>query len=129
MEAPVVPPGLFPQEFRPSAGVGFRHGRRPDTGFLVVCLLVRGSHISPFLRWHPSAGDARRSAEVYGHHQFPATTKKYANFTLLDLSLGFWANGGHAEAWDLDAFIYGLTSLSGSDILVLAWTLEELHHA
>lgn len=35
------------------------------------------------------------------------------NFTLLDLSLGFWANGGHAEAWDLDAFIYGLTTLSG----------------
>ena len=50
-------------------------------------------------------------------------------FTLLDLSLGFWANGGHAEAWDLDAFIYGLKTLSGSDILVLAWTLEEFHHA
>lgn len=49
------------------------------------------------------------------------------NFTLLDLSLGFWANGGHAEAWDLDAFIYGLMTLSGSDILVLAWTLVELH--
>lgn len=52
----------------------------------------------------------------------------YGNFTLLDLSLGFWANGGHADAWDLDAFIYGLMTLSGSDILVLAWTLEELHN-
>ena len=51
------------------------------------------------------------------------------NFTLLDLSLGLWANGGHAEAWDLDAFIYCLTTLSGPDILVLAWTLEELHIA
>ena len=51
------------------------------------------------------------------------------NFTLLDLSLGFWANGGHAEAWDLDAFIYGLKTLSGSDIFVLAWTLEKFHHA
>jgi hypothetical protein len=50
-------------------------------------------------------------------------------FTLLDLSLGFWANGGHAEAMDLDAFIYCMTTLSGSDILVLAWTLEELHHS
>ena len=50
------------------------------------------------------------------------------NFTLLDLSLGFWANGGHAEVWDLDAFIYGLMTLSGPDILVLAWTLEELHN-
>lgn len=50
-------------------------------------------------------------------------------FTLLDLSLGFWANGGHAEMWDLDAFIYCLTTLSGFDILILAWTLEELHHA
>ena len=51
------------------------------------------------------------------------------NFTLLDLSLGFWANGGCAEAWDLDAFIHGLTTLSGPDILVLAWTLEKLHNA
>jgi len=50
------------------------------------------------------------------------------NFTLLDLSLGFWANGGRAEAWDLDAFIYGLMTLSGSEIFVLAWTLEELHN-
>lgn len=50
-------------------------------------------------------------------------------FSLLDLSLGFWANGGHAEAWDLDAFIYGLKTLSSSDIFVLAWTLEELHKA
>ncbi|MDN4646582.1 hypothetical protein [Arthrobacter sp. PsM3] len=50
-------------------------------------------------------------------------------FTLLDLSLGFWANGGHAEALDLDAFIYCLKTLSGPDILVLAWTLEELRNA
>ncbi|MCB5291017.1 hypothetical protein [Arthrobacter sp. SO3] len=51
------------------------------------------------------------------------------HFSLLDLSLGFWANGGHAEALDLDAFIYCLKTLSSSDILVLAWTLEELHNA
>ena len=51
------------------------------------------------------------------------------NFTLLDLSLGFWATGGYAEAWDLDAFIYGLKTLSDSDILVLAWTLEKFHCA
>jgi hypothetical protein len=51
------------------------------------------------------------------------------NLTLLDLSLRFWANGGHAEALDLDAFIYCLKTLSGTDMLVLAWTLEELHNA
>lgn len=51
------------------------------------------------------------------------------DFTLLDLSLRFWANGGHAEALDLDAFIYGLKNLANPDILVLAWTLEELHYA
>ena len=50
------------------------------------------------------------------------------NFPLLDLSLGFWPNGSRAEAWDLDAFIYGLKTLSGSDTLVLARTLEELHN-
>lgn len=51
------------------------------------------------------------------------------NFTLLDLSLGFWAKGGQAEAWDLDAFVYGLRNLSDADIRVLALTLEELHTA
>jgi hypothetical protein len=51
------------------------------------------------------------------------------HFTLLDLSLGFWANGGLAEAWDLDAFTYGLMTLSRSDLLVLAWTLDDLQHA
>lgn len=51
------------------------------------------------------------------------------NLTLPDLSLRFWANGGRAEAWDLDAFIYGSKTLSGSEILVLAWTAAELHNA
>ena len=44
---------------------------------------------------------------------------------VLGLSHGFWANGGHAEALDLDDFIYYVKTLSGSDILVLAWTLED----
>ena len=48
---------------------------------------------------------------------------------VLGLSRGFWANGGHAEALDLDDFIYCLKTLSGSDIFVVAWTLEEPHHA
>ena len=48
------------------------------------------------------------------------------HFTLLVLSLAFWANGGLAEAWDLGAFTYGQMTLSGSDILVLAWTLDDL---
>jgi hypothetical protein len=51
------------------------------------------------------------------------------DFTLLDLALRFWANGGLAEALDLDAFIYGLKNLANPDVLVLAWTLEELHNA
>jgi hypothetical protein len=49
------------------------------------------------------------------------------DFTLLELVLRFWANGGGADALDLDAFSFSLTTLSYPDLLVLAWTLEELH--
>lgn len=46
--------------------------------------------------------------------------------SLQGLWLRYWANGGSANAFDLDAFLYEILEPPPFELSVLAWAMEDL---
>jgi hypothetical protein len=46
--------------------------------------------------------------------------------TLDELRIQYWANGGNARAFELEAFLYGAYELCPFEHTIIAWALSDL---
>jgi hypothetical protein len=54
---------------------------------------------------------------------------EHHTITLERLWITYWANGGDATLFDLDAYLYEIQGPTPLDLRILGWAVEDLHDA